>query len=415
MIEDKKKSRGIILAFSHRNFAIYVAGNFPSQCGVWAQRFAIGWLTWEFTESAWWLGLMGFADLIPIVLLSPFAGYWTDRHDRLVLAKLLQTLNVIVTLSLTIFAYAGLLNVYVLLVFTVLTGIDHAVFQPVRSALASVLVPRESLPTAIAFGGFTWNSARLIGPAVGAIILHFVGPNAILLINSILYLGFIFALFGLRLPPTPRRETSEKGVIGEIFSGYKYAVSHPAIAPLILILFGGSFLTRPVVELLPGFAAGVFGRGPEGLAFLTSAMGLGAILAGIWIAQRGKLTGLVQITCWALLVGAITLIIFANTEKFEIGVICMVFFGIQYSLFATCIQTLIQSVADEKMRGRVLAFYGLIWMGSAAFGSLFMGGLSEIFGLQLPIGTGGAVCLLVWLWALQKSGKIDEFFEDKKF
>ena len=135
-------------------------------------------------------------------------------------------------------------------------------------------------------------------------------------------------------------------------------------APLILILFGGSFLTRPVVELLPGFAAGVFGRGPEGLAFLTSAMGLGAVLAGIWIAQRGKLTGLVQITCWALLVGAITLIIFANTDKFEIGVICMVFIGIQYSLFATCVQTLIQSVAEEEMRGRVLALYGLIWMGS---------------------------------------------------
>ena len=122
MVEDKKTSSGIILAFSHRNFAIYVAGNFPSQCGVWAQRFAIGWLTWEFTESAWWLGLMGFADLVPVVLLSPFAGYWTDKHDRLMLAMLLQTLNVIVTLSLTIFAYTGLLNVYVLLIFAALTG-----------------------------------------------------------------------------------------------------------------------------------------------------------------------------------------------------------------------------------------------------------------------------------------------------
>ena len=93
----------------------------------------------------------------------------------------------------------------------------------------------------------------------------------------------------------------------------------------------------------------------------------------------------------------------------------MVFIGIQYSLFATCVQTLIQSVAEEEMRGRVLALYGLIWMGSAAIGSLFMGGLSEIFGLQLPIGTCGAVCLLVWFWALRKGRNINEVFEDKKF
>ena len=118
----KNRRGGLVGAFSHRNFAIFAIGNFPSQCGVWAQRLAIGWLTWELTKSPWWLGLMGFADLIPVVLLSPLAGYLADRFERITLARIIQFMNVGVTTMLTIIAFAGLLNVEILLLFAFLVS-----------------------------------------------------------------------------------------------------------------------------------------------------------------------------------------------------------------------------------------------------------------------------------------------------
>ncbi len=399
--EEGKTQSGLANLFSHRNFAIYASGNFPSQCGVWAQRLAIGWLTWELTESGFWLGLMGFADLIPVVLLSPFAGYLADRYDRVLLAKIIQFANIAVTGSLTVLAYVGFLNVHLLLLFAFLTGVDHAMFQPIRSSLASVLVSKKYLASAVAFNSFTWNSARLVGPALGAAILKFADANLVFLINTVLYVGFLVALCFLNLPPMPKRPPTKHGVLGEILDGYRYVIAHRIMGPLFLILFGASFLTRPLTELLPGFAAGIFKQGPAGLAILTAAMAVGAVLAGIWITHRGKLEGLAGVAAYAVLLGAIVLVVFTNTSTFEIAVICMVFFGIQYSLVGTCIQTIIQSVAEESMRGRVLSLYGLIWIGSAAMGALFMGALSEWFGLANPIMGGGFVCLGVWLFALR--------------
>ena len=403
----KNRRGGLVGAFSHRNFAIFAIGNFPSQCGVWAQRLAIGWLTWELTKSPWWLGLMGFADLIPVVLLSPLAGYLADRFERITLARIIQFMNVGVTTMLTIIAFAGLLNVEILLLFAFITGVDHALFQPIRTSLPPALVPREDLPAAIAFGGFTWNSARLIGPAFGAVILEVFNVEAVFLINTFLYLWFFTALWVVKVPPHADREPSGLSIIGDIIAGYRYATSHPLIRPSLIILFGSSFLTRPLVELLPGLSSSVFHQGAGGLAILTSSMGIGAVLAGITIAQRGKFEGLATITTYAVLVGAMVLMIITNTSHFGIAIFGMILFGIQYSLVGTCVQSIIQAVSDDKMRGRVLALYGLIWIGGAAIGSVVMGALSEVFGLTRPLAVSGAICLGVFLYSYFMKNKIE--------
>lgn len=401
------KRGGLRRAFSHRNFALYTAGNFPSQIGVWAQRVAIGWLAWELTKSPLILGVIGFADLIPIVILNPFAGYFTDRFDRLRLAKILQIMNFVVTSMLTLCAYAGWLNIELLILFAFLTGIDHALFQPVRSSLNSVLVPPEDRPAAIAFGGLSWNSARFVGPAIGGLLIPTAGANFVFLVNALLYGWFFAALWLLRLPPTPKRVPSQIGVVGEIIAGYRYSLSHPVIGTLFITLGSASFLIRPVVELLPGFAAGVFERGPEGLAWLTSAMGVGAMISSLWVTQRGRTDGLARIATHSLLLAMAALIVFAYSPRFEIAVLCMAAVGLQYSLFATCIQVIIQTIADEHMRGRVLAVYGMLWIGMAAFGALATGALSEILGLRLPIALDGAAIFLVWLWAVRSQKSVN--------
>jgi MFS family permease len=402
---------GIARAFSHRNFLIYTMGNFPSQIGVWAQRVAIGWITWEMTGSPLWLGLMGFADLVPALLFSPIAGYVADRFDRLRLARIIQSLNIIVTVTLTGLAYADLLTVEILLGFVFLTGMDHAFFQPVRASLASVLVTRGDLAAAVAVGSFSWNGARFIGPGVAGLIMYLADANAVFLFNTVSYVGFLVALFSVRLSAPPKRAPSAIGIFAQVMEGYRYALGHPAIRPLLIMLGCASFLTRPLVELLPGFAASVFGRDVNGLAMLTSAMGVGAACAGLWIAQRGRLQGMTRITTHTLLMAPVVLIAFSQTTNFTLGVILMVFAGFQYVILGACTQTLIQTVAEERMRGRVLAFYGLVWMGGAALGALVMGALSEKFGLGPPIAVGGFLCIGVWFWAARVMPRIAKIVE----
>ena len=225
---------------------------------------AIGWLAWELTKSPFILGVVGFADLIPIVLLNPFAGYFTDRFDRIGLAKILQFINFVITSSLVLCAYAGWLEIELLILFAFLSGMDHALFQPVRSSLNSIMVPPEDLAPAIAFGGLSWNSARFVGPAVGGAIIAVAGVNLVFLINALLYIWFICALWLLRVPKQPKRAPSKVGVVGEIVSGYRYALGHPVIGTMFIMLGAASLLARPVVELLPGFAAGVSIAVPRG-------------------------------------------------------------------------------------------------------------------------------------------------------
>lgn len=398
-------------ALSNRYFFIYTAANLPSVIGVWVQRVAVGWVTWELTESGTWLGLMSFADMFPIMVVAPFAGVIADRFDRLAIAKVVQVIAAAQAVTLTVLAFAGLINVYVLFFLTVISGIDQAFYQPVRSAMTPNLVPPKDLPAAIAINSVGWNSARFIGPAIAGWILVVGEPAYAFAFNTVTYGFFLIALWCIRLTPEARAERSPAGALGELMEGFRYAFTDRAIRPALIILAVAAVFGRPVAELLPGFAGGVFERGAEGLAWLTSAMGLGAVLAGLWLAQRGRVQGLATIAVSSLAAAAGFLLIFTNTDRFEVAVACLVGTGFVYVVTGTAIQTIVQTVAEPTIRGRVLGIYGMIWIGGASIGALIMGALSELFGLRAPIAVGAVICLLVWLWALRVRGQIAEVME----
>tara|TARA_B100000886_G_scaffold306912_1_gene239572 strand:- start:4626 stop:5879 length:1254 start_codon:yes stop_codon:yes gene_type:complete len=407
VLKNTEKRGGLKRAFSHRNFTIYCAGNFPSQVGVWAQRTALGWLAWKMTDSALYVGLLGFCDLIPILILSPFSGYLTDRFDRVLLGKIITALNVLVTASLFGLAILDLLTIELLLLFAFLTGVDHAMYQPVRSTIISMMVPRVDLSAGIAINSFSWNSARFIGPGVAGITLIYTSELIIFAVNTILYVWFFLSFWLLRLSETKRMQALSNGPVFQILQGYKYIYNHSLIGSLLLILAFVSLMTRPIVELLPVAAGSMFERDVEGLSWLMSAMGIGAMCAGYWIAQRGRIEGMPQITSNTILATALTLLVFSITQTFWVAVICMWALGFQYSTYSTCIQTMIQTVSEDHLRGRVLAVYGTIWIGCAALGALLVGGLADIFGLRLPLGGMTVLCVVVWLWSSSRLKQID--------
>ena len=399
-------------ALSNRNFCIYTAGNIPSVIGVWVQRVAVGWLTWELTESGAWLGLMGFADLFPIVVCSPIAGLVADRYDRLAIAKVVQVVAAFQAVVLTVLYFAGLVTVEILFAFTLIAGTDQAFYQPVRQAMTPNLVRNEDLAAAIAINSVAWHSARFIGPAIAGIILVVSEPGYAFAFNAIAFSTFLIALWNIRITPEPPAARSPGGALGDLMDGYRYAFSHPVIGPLYVILGTGAMFGRPVVELLPGFAAAVFGRSPDGLAWLTSAMGLGAVLGGIWLGNRGRISGLATLAVMALCGTAAFLLIFTYTAMFEIAVLCMTGIGFMYVVTGTTIQTMVQTVVEPQLRGRVLALYGMIWIGGASVGAVVMGTMSEWFGLRAPVAGGAVIVIVVWIWAMRVRRCVGKLVED---
>ena len=377
----------IFSVFRHRNFRLYMTGQLLNVIGLWLHRVAVGWLAWDLTGSGAWLGIIAFADLAPGVVLGPIAGVLADRFDRRRLAQIFQVVAMVQGVVLAVLSLQGVLDIWILAGMTLLLGINNSFWQPARLALMPSLVPRADLATAIAVNAVVFNVARFIGPALAGAIIVWWSVGWAFAVNAVSYLAFIYALSVITLPSTSAAREQRRGVFTEAYQGIRYAVAHPGIGPMLLLLAAFALLMRPIVELLPGFADQVFGRGAGGLAVMTSTMGAGSLIAGLWLARRGG-RRLVTLVTTAGGAGALALLLFAATDWFAFALPCLA----AVAFCQTCIgvggQTLMQSAVDEAMRGRVLSLWGMIFRAGPAVGALAMGTASEFTGLQAPVAVG---------------------------
>ena len=391
-------------ALENRNYRIFTYGNVVSHIGTWVQRVAIYWLTWELTHSGLWLGIMSFADLIPTILLAPFTGAVADRVDRLRMMKLTQSLNLAQAVTLATLTLTGLITIEWLLVLTAIGGVIVAFNQPVRLAIVPSMVDRKDLSAAIGINSLTFNMARFLGPMIAGWIIDFVSVGAAFVLNAVTFLGFIFALSLLRLSvagPVKSR-TPARAIPREIMEGYSYAARHEGIGRMLIVLVFVAVFARPYIDLLPGFADEVFGRGVQGFSWLMSMTGVGAMLGGLWLAQRGAVQGLTAVSINAALIMALALIAFTATEIFWFALPCLVIAGFGMIVTGVGEQTLIQNAVDPAIRGRVMGLYGMIGRGAPALGGLLIGGLSELVGFRWPVMGAAVVVLLMWVWARRR-------------
>jgi transmembrane secretion effector len=277
-------------AFTHRNYRIYAGGNAVSLIGVWMQRVAVGWLAWTLTHSGTWLGIVSMAEFFPVVFLSPLAGALADRRDRVGIIRVTQIAGSIEASLLAVLVYSDTITIELLFALTLLLGVFNAVAQPSRLALIPTLVDRPALPSALAINAIIFNSARFLGPAAAGIVIGKISVGAAFAVNAATYIVFLVAMANLRgIPALPVAAT--QSVLKASAEAYGYASRHPGIAPMLLLFTITTIGTRGFVELFPGFADSVFGRGPEGLATLTSTVGLGAICGAAWMLLRPAIAG----------------------------------------------------------------------------------------------------------------------------
>ncbi len=380
-------------AFGNRNFAIYTAGSSITLVGLWVQRLGVGWLTWELTNSGFWLGVVAFADLFPAVVVGPFAGVLADRLDRLRLAVVCQTLSLAQTVALFALTVTGVVGLASVVALSLFLGIVRAVYQPVRLSLIPALVREDDLPAAVAISSVIFNLARFIGPALAGVIITARGVAPTFALYALTVIALLFALSRLRIDGVVAAAGMRRGMLAEIGEGLAYTARHDAVGPLLLLMLAVSVLARPVAELFPAFADAIFGRGAAGLAWLTSAVGFGAVIGGVWLAVRGTAQGLVLVAVGGSAWCALSLLLFTATTAFWVAVPAIGVFGVAAVAIAIATQTLLLGAVENAMRGRVLSLYGVIFRGGPAVGALLMGAASGPFGLRIPFAIGALLCL----------------------
>ena len=392
------KSPLVSLPLRNPTFAIYSAGNAVSLIGMWMQRIAIGWLTWQLTESGMWLGIVAFADFFPVLLLGLIAGAAADRWDRLHVVKTSQAISMVQATILFALTATGYMNIGLLVTLTAIQGAVVAFNQPARLALVPSLVSSADLASAIALNAVMFNLARFIGPMFAGLAIVWSGVSAAFAANALSYIAFLVALANIHVTETVAAPAKRGSFGADLRAGLRYTAAHPGIAALLWLLIALGVGGRPMNELLPGFAAEVFHSGAGGLSIMASAIGGGAILGGVWLGHRGDPSGLTWIALGGSLAGALATICVIATGNLWVAVPALAVFGFALSTAGIAIQTSIQLATDRSMRGRVLGLYGLIFRGAPAVGALGAGIASAHFGLRWPVFFGALLVIATCCW-----------------
>ncbi len=388
----------IAQVFSNRNYAIYATGNSISLIGLWVQRLGVGWLAWNLTHSGFWLGAVAFADLFPVVVIGLLGGVLADRYDRRKILLIGQTLALVQATTLWALTALGLIGIELLFGLSLFLGVVVALIQSARLSLVPSLVRPSDMAGAVAIGAVIFNLARFIGPGLAGVLIYLFGVATAFAFNAVTFSALVIALVFIRSAPHTAKKPAREGLLREAGGGFSYAFSHPSIAPLLWLLIVVSIFTRPALELLPGFADAVFGQGAGGLAVLTSSTGLGALFAGMWLAQRGSATGFSTIASAAVVAAGMGVVVFTTTNHLWAAAPALLVTGFAITTMGITSQTLIQAGVDGHMRGRVLSIWGLILRGIPALGALGMGWVSDFTGLKPPVAVASVLCVIAALF-----------------
>ncbi len=366
-----------------------------SLVGTWMTQTASLWLVYHLSASALLLGVLGFANQIPIFLIAPFAGVWVDRVNRHRLLLWTQAAAMLQSLVLAILALTHIITVHHLLVLGLLQGIINAFDMPARQALVLEFVEkRENLGNAIALNASMFNLSRLIGPAIGGFVVAGFGAGVCFLIDSISYLAVIASLMAMRYRCVPSSVPRRHPLV-ELKEGFQYAFGFIPIRMLILMVGSMSFVGFSYLVLMPVFARDIFHGNAQTLGLFMSASGLGALVAAVYLSSRTSVLGLGRVISIGCLLMGTGLIGFSISRWLLPSIICLAAVGMGGVLLMASINTLLQTMAEDNKRGRVMSFFAMAFAGMTPLGNLLMGAASSVIGVVFTLSACGLSCLMI--------------------
>jgi MFS family permease len=391
--------REIGRSLAHRNFRLFFAGQSVSLLGTWIQQTAMTWLVFRLTQaqhqdSALLLGITGFAGQIPVLLVGPFAGVFSDRWHRHHIVIATQTISMLQAFLLWILTLSGLITVWQLIALCLFLGCVNAFDMPTRQAfMTEMLDTSEDLANAIAINSSMVNGARLIGPSIAGLVISIVGEATCFLLNGLSFLGVIVALLAMKIPRKPHvgRHTS---VLHGLREGFRYAFGFPPVRSLLLLVALIGLVGMPYAVLMPIFAGDILHGDERTYGFLLGSSGVGALVGSLYLASRRTVLGLGRWIAAMSGVFGIGLFVFSFSRSVPLSMALLVVMGFAVIVQLASCNTILQTVVEEQQRGRVMSLYTTAFLGMSPLGSLIAGSLASKVGAPNTLRIGGVCCVL---------------------
>ena len=365
----------MLKAFQHRGFRLMWTGNFFSNIGTFMQNVAQGWLVLELTNSAYWLGVVSFAAAAPMLVFGLIGGVVADYFDRRRLLMITQVVSMLSAFTLSFLVFTHRVAVWHVIACAFVTGTASAIGAPSQQAILPMLVPREDITNAVGLNSAQFNLSRVLGPTIGGFAMEAFGTAGNFFLNGLSFLSLIFALNRVPLPPIER--SKEKDFWQKMLAGFRYVHTNRKLRELIEVVTIGSLFGVPYLSFVPYFARDILHVGERGLGILMAFSGLGAFFAAVTVAYLGKLRrrGLFILVnasiCFAAIIG------FTFSRIFLLSGLLQMVAGFCLILMVATINTRMQLLVNEEMRGRVMSIYSTCYLGLPPIGSYIVGHLSQ--------------------------------------
>jgi MFS family permease len=391
-------------ALRHRNFRLFFGGQSISLIGTWMTRIATSWLVYRLTKSPLLLGTVGFAGQIPTFLLAPLAGVIVDRMDRRTLLVWTQSLAMVQSLVLAWLTLTHRVTISEILALSVMQGLINAFDMPGRqSFMVKMVEDKADLSNAIAINSSMVNVARLIGPSLAGMLIAATNEGWCFLTDGVSYIAVIVSLLMMRLTAA-EKERATTTMLAQLREGWSYVTSSAPIRTILSLFALLSLMGWPFMVLMPIFAAQVLHGGPHTLGFLMGAVGVGSLVSALALVMRRSVRGLTKMIPIAAAVFGVGLICFGLSSVLWLSILMMLVTGFGMMQGLTASNTILQTLVDEKMRGRVMSYYTMAFVGMAPFGSLLAGAMAHAIGAQRTVIVSGVACIVgsLWFWTRLK-------------
>lgn len=406
----RSRRQATFSAMLHRNYRVFWFGSFLSNIGTWMQAVAQGWLVRELTASTTVIGFVSFAGSFPLLAFSLFSGVYADLFNRRKLLLWTQFVQLMCAATLGVLVLMRdwqvwpVLSIWHIIAVSFASGLATTLANPAYQALTLDIVGREDLPSAVALNSAQFNLSRIIGPTTGGLLLAWTGIAGCYLFNSASFLAVIAALAVMQFPPRKAAgNRSGREVMRQMIAGIRYVSGRPRVTTLLAIAAVTSILGLPYLTFMPVFARDVLGLDARGLSYLWAGTGAGALISALGMAfflsssrRRGRLL-LIGTALFGCSVSA-----FSLSKSFALSFICLMLVGGGMVSITTSVNTLLQMLVRDRMRGRVMSMYGLSFLGFPPAGSLLVGSVADLLGdrfgfhgIQLALGLSGVLIALI--------------------
>ncbi|PKR54762.1 MFS transporter [Thalassospira marina] len=387
--------------FRDRNFVLFLTGQAISTQGLWIEKIAMSWLAWSLTGSAFWTGLIAALHFAPAFLLGPVFGVFADRIDLRRAAILINALMAATSFFLMALSFAGYVTIGWMVLIATCNGVLASAMTPIRLSLVPAIVSREYMSRAVTYASMNFNLSRLVGPAIGGVVIARFDVGTAFMLNAISYLPFIFVMMLVDIQADRGPETRKRRIWAALGDGARYALGEPMIRAMLLLSCVIAIVGRGMLELMPVFAEGAYDSGVTGLGALSSAAGFGAVISTFVLSRtKSDPHSFQRVAVIGALLSGGAMLALCFCPWFKLAVVLVGLAGFGLTAVGVGSQTALQLAVDNTLRGRVMSFWSATSFGGVALGGTVLGAISQWSDIRLTAGGAGLLIVLVALVAM---------------